>query len=136
MTPQEFTDLATIVIYHYCDCTYKPLAIKAAKRLNVDPEDGEAAYERYENFVIEYALDRLPNGFHVRHDYWGAKIISNYTGERAPKTGCFAGDNPGRIMLFEDFAALKEYTDTVCQQQTTLHERERPSFSLTDRPFC
>lgn len=118
MTDDEkwlFTALCKVVIYHYCDVRYKHEAESAAGRLAQvgvlrDVEDAEAAYTRYEEMVVAYALEHLPPGYATRHDYWGAKCVTNDHEWRAPKTHTlYAGDAPGRIMFFDDFAALADY---------------------------
>jgi hypothetical protein len=76
-----------------------------------DTDDAAKAYQKYEHMVLEYALDHLPNGFRKRHDYWGAVCVTDYDGENAPKTDTlYAGDSIGKIMLFDNFAALEAYT--------------------------
>lgn len=119
MNEQHFTDLARVSIYHFCDVEYEREAKLALSRLHgagvisslVLEDVGEEAYAKYEAMVVEYALDHLPKGYELRRDYWGAKIISNDHGWSSPKTGLYAGDSMGRIMWFDSFAALKEYTE-------------------------
>lgn len=121
MTEDEkklFDDLCPVVIYHYCDVLYKKKAEKALPRLlekNImdSMEDGDKAYEQYEKMVLAYVEDALPSRFKMRYDYWGAKVITDDTQRNAPKTGYFAGDNCGRIMFFDGYSAMAEYTKDI-----------------------
>lgn len=121
MKDQLFNDLANVVIYHYVDVRYEERAKESAKRLvehgvkNID--DINAAYEKYEDAVVDYALTFLPDGYDLTHDYWGAKCISNHKGWNAPKTGTlYAGDAYGQIMMFNNFDALVEYTNRIVEE--------------------
>jgi hypothetical protein len=116
MDTKQFDDLAAVSIYHYCDCAIEKRAKAAAKRLAKAGvikglDDAATAYEKYEEMVVDYALDHLPEGYEVRHDYWGAKMISNDHGWRDPKSGLYAGDAMLRMMFFHNFKALEEYTN-------------------------
>jgi hypothetical protein len=123
MIPKQlFNDLAAVSIYHFADVLYKTRAQRAARRLarqgfisNIN--DAETAYRQYEEAVIEYALANLPGDYKARHDYWGARCISNAKTMNAPRQSLFAGDNIGRIMLFDSFKALEQYT----QDKVNLH---------------
>jgi hypothetical protein len=111
-----FDDLAVVVIYHFCDVRYKQRAEQAARRLTClkiinGLDDAETAYQKYEDAVVTYAKEHLPTNYDVRYDYYGAKVITNDHGWKAPKIGLYAGDSPGRIMLFDNFVALQEYTE-------------------------
>jgi len=113
-----FNALCDVVIYHYCDVCRKAGSedSESAKMLVQtgymdDTDDAAKAYQKYEHMVLEYALDHLPNGFRKRYDYWGAVCVTDYDGENAPKTDTlYAGDSIGKIMLFDNFAALEAYT--------------------------
>jgi len=116
MNPKTFDDLATVVIYHFADVCYEKPAKRAAQRLRRQGvingiTDAEAAYERYEAAVIEYAEEHLPSEYTLQYDYWGAKCYSNEKGWNSPKTGLFSGDSGGRIMFFDSHAALEQYTE-------------------------
>jgi hypothetical protein len=120
-----FNDLAIVAIYHYADCNVEPQARKAARRLKklgiiTGIDDADTAYENYEEKVIEYATEHLPNRFNLQYDYWGAKCISDHKGWNATKNGLYAGDSMGRIMFFSSFEALKQYT----QQKLDLIQHE------------
>lgn len=112
---KEFDDLCKVVVYHQADCCVK--AGGATRRLikskvMEDAQDWEAAYKKYEEAVLEYAKDQLPEDWDITHDYWGAKCLFPNPGWNAPKSGTlFAGDKSGFIMFFENFQALKEYTE-------------------------
>lgn len=128
MNEQLFTDLSHVVIYHYADMLYKEKAKQAAKRLVkqgiiTSLDDICAAYDQYEEMVIDYAKNHLPDDYDVTHDYWGAKCITNQKGWNAPKTNTlYAGDGQGQIMLFDGFQALKEYTETAVGYTNKLQE--------------
>lgn len=112
---QRFNHLAAIAIYHYCDVLYKEQAKKAAKALNLghfdDQETGQKAYKEYEKLVTEYAEEHLPKEYTLQFDFWGAKCYSNHKGQHATKSGFYSGDSQGRIMFFDNFDALKQYTE-------------------------
>lgn len=118
MHNQNFTDYAHVSIYNFCDVMYKAKARAAAKRLfkaglasSPNPTTiGEECYAKYEAMVVEYATEHLPKEYELRHDYYGAKCISNDHGWRAPKTGLYDGDSMGRIMWFDSHDALEQYT--------------------------
>jgi hypothetical protein len=130
MKPEDlFNALCDVVIYHYCDVCRKAGSedSESAKMLVQtgymdDTDDAAKAYQKYEDMVLEYALDHLPNGFRKRHDYWGAVCVTDYDGENAPKTDTlYAGDAIGKIMLFDNFAALEAYTQERCSDVVTAH---------------
>jgi hypothetical protein len=122
MNEQEqalFNALCDLQIYHYCDCLRPEkvgqekfdasVALLVERGIIEDQDDAGTVWERYDAMVEEFALDVMPSGFASRHDYWGAKIISDDTGWNAPKEGLFTGDDSGHFMYFEDYAALVEY---------------------------
>lgn len=118
MNEQNFTDLAVISIYNYCDVLYEARAKAAFKRLYAAKvlggdfdEAGNDAYELYEAMVVEYAKERLPDNYTLQHDKWGAKCMSDHKGWNAPQFGLYCGSEMGRIMWFDSIAAMKEYTD-------------------------
>lgn len=117
MDVELFNDLATLSIFHYVDVATKKKAKEAAKRLfkknkivSEVGNDAENAYSQYEALVIEYAEDNLPKDYKLCNDYYGAKCFSNAPGWNAPKTGLFSGDSHDRIMFFENFEAMEQYT--------------------------
>lgn len=109
-----FDALCKVVVYHQADCYVKAGAatqqlIREGIMSSVD--DHEKAYDKYVEMLVDYAKDRLPDGWDVTHDYWGAKCLAHNPGWNAPKSGTlFAGDKSGYIMFFDSFGALKEYT--------------------------
>lgn len=128
----RFNALCDVVIYHFCDCMRK--SGKSAKLLvkqgvMEDADDGEAAYTAYDEAVTEYMLDHLPDGFHRTYDYWGAPCITNasYTPKSDtdnPDGRVFAaGDTGGRIMFFDNFAALEEYTQDCIERIAEVEEQ-------------
>jgi hypothetical protein len=114
MNQQVFNDLASVSIFHFCDVLYKDKAIQAAKRLVKlgmieSLDDAENAYSQYEKMVVDYVQERIPE-LKRTYDYYGAVCLSDHQGWNAPKQAPFAGDSQARIMWFDDFSALKEYT--------------------------
>lgn len=126
MNETIFNDLATVAIYHYVDCSIEKKAKQAAQRLKqlgiiTGIEDADTAYVKYEEKVVEYATKHLPNSFSLQCDYWGAKCFSDHKGWRSTKHGLYAGDSIGRIMFFDSFQSLKEYT----QEKLNIIQHER-----------
>lgn len=126
---QLFDDLAAVAIYHFSDLLYEKRARRAAKRLVSrgvinDLKDAEKAYGLYEEMVVEHAKEHLPERYELRHDYWGAKMMSDNHGWSDPKTGLYQGDTIGRIMFFDNYAALEEYTQRQLETIPALTETE------------
>ena len=119
----RFDALCKVVIYHFCDLMQTDGLNDAVKllidqKVMEDEEDAEAAYTEYDELVCEYMLGHLPDGFSRRHDYWGAPCITNVQTWNAPKHDnpdnpngrVFAAGDSTRIMFFESFLAMQEYT--------------------------
>lgn len=128
MDKQLFNDLCHVVIYHFCDVCHKAGSerSRAAKRLvergiMSDTGDGEGAYAKYEEMVVEYGLDALnadlPENYHRGHDYWGAVCLMLPDDSTKDTSLPFAGDSCGRIMLFANFDALGQYTKEVVDER-------------------
>ena len=121
---EKFDSLCIVNIYYHADMCYwekqgksDSKKVKAARRklkqLGVEQDGWRHDYNAY---VIEWALNPLPDRYFHTHDYWGAQCFSCLPKWECPRNGFFAGDSSGELMWFESHKALEDYTKIILKR--------------------
>jgi len=122
-------DIFKVNIYINADCAVKVFGsirrlIKAG--IMKDARDFDSVTEEYEEIVIDYISDKMPDGWELTRDYWGAKCFAYKPSFHAPKHNTyFAGCSHGRIMFFETYESMEKYVSEVLNRIEDKEDFER-----------